>query len=565
MTTVNRRNFLQSSVAGAAAAAASAPPRIRCPWYRRVCRWGQTNITERDPERYDIAWWRDYWKRTRVQGVIVNAGGIVAYYPSKFPLHHRARVPERARSLRRTRARRRTRTAWPCWRAWTATAPRRISIRRTPTGSRARPTGSRYRAEDKYITCVNSPYYDEYIPSVLREIIERSHPEGFADNSWSGLGRDSICYCDNCARKFRAAAGKPIPARKDWNDTGYRAVDPVELSAAAGNLGPVQSHDERRGRPELPLHRHEQRLDHAARAAPSATSPRSASAPSSCCSTTRRAPTRSGFQQNGDTGKLVHGLLGWDKLMPESMALYQAGRPTFRLASQAGAGIAHVDDRGHRRRHTAVVAPHRRLARGPAHVPHGRARLPLAQGARALPDQPPAGGQRSAWCGRSATPIITAATNAAELVDAPYRGVTQALLRARIPYLPVHADHIERDAGRFSALVLPNVAALSDAQCAAVQRFVANGGGLIATGATQPLRRMGRSAAGFRAGRSVRRACAVAGFRTEAAPLAPTRAHVSAAYPTAAGERHPVLRGFRRDRHPAVRRRAGSDAHRSRA
>ena len=31
-----------------------------------------------------------------------------------------------------------------------------------------------------------------------------------------------------------------------------------------------------------------------------------------------------GFQQNGDTGKLVHGLLGWDKLMPESMAMYQA-------------------------------------------------------------------------------------------------------------------------------------------------------------------------------------------------------------------------------------------------
>ena len=60
------------------------------PWYRRVCRWGQTNITENDPPHYDIPFWRDYWKRTRVQGVIVNAGGIVAYYPSRFPLHHRA-------------------------------------------------------------------------------------------------------------------------------------------------------------------------------------------------------------------------------------------------------------------------------------------------------------------------------------------------------------------------------------------------------------------------------------------------------------------------------------------
>src|SRR6266513_1436314 len=60
------------------------------PWYRRALRWGQTNITERDPARYDIAWWRQYWRRTAVQGVVINAGGIVAYYPSKFPLHHRA-------------------------------------------------------------------------------------------------------------------------------------------------------------------------------------------------------------------------------------------------------------------------------------------------------------------------------------------------------------------------------------------------------------------------------------------------------------------------------------------
>src|SRR5215813_11558431 len=84
--TITRRNFI-------AAAAIAAAPRLRAaadPWYRRTYRWGQTNITEKDPERYDIPWWREYWKRTQVQGVIVNAGGIVAYYPSKFPLHHRA-------------------------------------------------------------------------------------------------------------------------------------------------------------------------------------------------------------------------------------------------------------------------------------------------------------------------------------------------------------------------------------------------------------------------------------------------------------------------------------------
>jgi len=68
------------------------------------------------------------------------------------------------------------------------------------------------------------------------------------------------------------------------------------------------------------------------------------------------------------------------------------------------------------------------------------------------------------------------------LVELPWSGVTQALIRARIPYLPVHADHIERDAGQFSLLVLPNLGAMSDGQVAGVRRFVERGGGLLATG-----------------------------------------------------------------------------------
>jgi hypothetical protein len=62
--------------------------------------------------------------------------------------------------------------------------------------------------------------------------------------------------------------------------------------------------------------------------------------------------------------------------------------------------------------------------------------------------------------------------------------VTQALVRGRIPYLPVHVDHVDRDASRFSALILPNLGAMSDAQVASIRRFVARGGGLLATGDT---------------------------------------------------------------------------------
>jgi hypothetical protein len=72
--------------------------------------------------------------------------------------------------------------------------------------------------------------------------------------------------------------------------------------------------------------------------------------------------------------------------------------------------------------------------------------------------------------------------NSEELVELPWRGWTNALVRARIPYLPVHADHLARDADRFSALILPNLAAMSAAQVEAVARFMERGGGLVATG-----------------------------------------------------------------------------------
>src|SRR5690606_35499266 len=63
--------------------------------------------------------------------------------------------------------------------------------------------GRAYRAGDLYITCINSPYYREFLPDVFREIIGKYRPEGFTDNSYSGLERHQICYCGYCAKSFR--------------------------------------------------------------------------------------------------------------------------------------------------------------------------------------------------------------------------------------------------------------------------------------------------------------------------------------------------------------------------
>ncbi|HLH17575.1 MAG TPA: hypothetical protein VKX45_10160, partial [Bryobacteraceae bacterium] len=318
---MHRRQFLQAAAFAASGPPAPAAP-AAVPWYRRALRWGQTNITEADPPRYDVAFWREYWKRTAVQGVIINAGGIVAYYPSKFPLHHRAEFLN-GRDLYGELAQAAHQDGLAVLARMDSNRAAEDFYRAHPGWFARRANGDPYRAADKYVACVNSAYYDEYLPGILEEIATRSHPEGFADNSWSGLGRDSICYCENCARRFRDHAGQALPPRKDWDDPVYRRW--IEWSytrrtaiwdqnnrvtrAAGGpdclwlgmNSGSITSQSnsfrdfrEIARRSEFLLLDHQSRSDAA------------------------------GFQQNGDAGKLVHGILGWDKPIIESMALYQS-------------------------------------------------------------------------------------------------------------------------------------------------------------------------------------------------------------------------------------------------
>lgn len=192
------------------------------PWYRRVTRWGQINITEIDPTRYDIGWWRNYWKETGTEGIVVNAGGIVAYYPTRVPLHRQAQYLQNRDLFGELRK--------AAQEEGIAVFARMDSNRAHEEFYQAHPdwfaidaSGKPYRAGDLYITCINGPYYQEHIPAILKEIAELYKPEGFTDNSWSGLGRDSICYCDNCKKSFYEKTGhSSLPREKNWDDMVYK-------------------------------------------------------------------------------------------------------------------------------------------------------------------------------------------------------------------------------------------------------------------------------------------------------------------------------------------------------
>ena len=53
-------------------------------------RWAQLTLVENDPGRFDPQFWLDYFRRLHADAATLSAGGIVAYYPTKIPLHHRS-------------------------------------------------------------------------------------------------------------------------------------------------------------------------------------------------------------------------------------------------------------------------------------------------------------------------------------------------------------------------------------------------------------------------------------------------------------------------------------------
>ena len=53
-------------------------------------RWAQLTLVENDPCQYDLQFWLDYFKRVHADAACLSAGGVVAYYPTKIPLHHRS-------------------------------------------------------------------------------------------------------------------------------------------------------------------------------------------------------------------------------------------------------------------------------------------------------------------------------------------------------------------------------------------------------------------------------------------------------------------------------------------
>ncbi|MDP4262212.1 MAG: beta-galactosidase trimerization domain-containing protein [Bacteroidota bacterium] len=228
---MHRRNFIRNTTllsGGFAMAGTSIIRRVNTadifapedPWFGRSVRWAQLVFVETDPGKFDPDFWLSYFKRIHADGALLSAGGVVAFYPTDIPLHHRSNtlgtsnplgyMVEGCRKMNMSvilrtdphAARQEVCDAHPDWIAVTADGVKR----------------RHWANPELWVTCALGPYNFEFMTQVNREIMERFKPDGIFSNRWAGSG---ICYCQHCVQNFKAFSGLELPRSNDRLDKTF--------------------------------------------------------------------------------------------------------------------------------------------------------------------------------------------------------------------------------------------------------------------------------------------------------------------------------------------------------
>ncbi len=191
------------------------------PWFDKAMRWAQLAFVEADPGNYDPDFWLDYFKRIHADGALLSAGGVVAFYPTEIPLHYRSAwlgnsdtlgyLMEGCRRLGMSvilrtdphAVRDNVYKQHPDWIAVTAEGEKR----------------RHWANPELWVTCALGPYNFEFMTKVNQEIMEKYQPEAIFSNRWAGHG---ICYCEHCQKNFKAFSGLDLPRTNDRLDATYR-------------------------------------------------------------------------------------------------------------------------------------------------------------------------------------------------------------------------------------------------------------------------------------------------------------------------------------------------------
>ncbi len=463
---LSRRDFV-------AAPAASVFQTAAQPWFDRPMRWAQLTLAENDPGRFDPDFWLDYFRRVHADAACLSAGGCVAYYPTKIPLHHRSAWMKGSDPfgyllagcrklgmvvIARVDPHSCRQEAYEAHPDWVAVDDQLRPCRHWSTPGR-------------WVTCALGPYNFEFMTEVIREIMTLYRPDGIFANRWAGSG---MCYCEHCRRNFRAFCGLELPRTTDPQDPPRRQYI-LWRQQRLFELWRLWDGEIRRINPRACY------IANAGGGALSDLDMKTIGELAPTLMADRQA--RRGLMPpwaNGKNGKEYRAAMGRKAIvgifsvgLEEPYRWKDSVQTAAEIRIWVADGIAHglrpwfTKFCGvlHDRRWLKVVEQiydwHWRVER------YLRNEQPLARVAMVYSQQ---------------TAAFYGGPRAQEKVEQHILGMYHALVEARIPFEMVHDRLLdpERIAG-FRVLILPNIAALSDRQCEQLRAYVRRGGSLVAT------------------------------------------------------------------------------------
>ncbi|HEX4425067.1 MAG TPA: beta-galactosidase trimerization domain-containing protein, partial [Terriglobales bacterium] len=178
-------------------------------WQQKIRRVGQTNMTEHDPAVMNIEEWADYWHAAKADIVFISVTGILAFYPSKVKFHRHGKflngrnffgecVAAAKKRNMRVVARMSPDLNWG------------DALEAHPEWAMREKDGSVQAGDEDprlFKTCMFSSYMDDYIPAIMREVNSLYDIDCFYTNGWPPLGSLPECYCAICAKL--PASGTP--------------------------------------------------------------------------------------------------------------------------------------------------------------------------------------------------------------------------------------------------------------------------------------------------------------------------------------------------------------------
>ncbi len=468
---MDRRTFLKSSAAAGTMAYLTDPLNAatqdsnpgEAAWLKTLRRIGQTNITEHDPAVLDVEAWADYWAGVKAGAVFVSVTGIIAYYPTQVPFHRRSKFLDdkdffgELNTAARKRGMRTIARMSPDLNWGDALAAHPEWFMRDVQGKPLETPDT----PELFQTCMFSPYMTDYMPAIMREINARYEVDGFYTNGWPMFNLP-VCYCNICrklAPPKTPAYWEKFNARvmalwvlydsiaNEKNPAGFFFANMGGGVHATPNLVQVgkisqwfQADNQGRGRMDDPVWGVTQqgRLCHAIMEGKMATNILGAWATGPLRwreSIKSPAESRIWLDQGLASGMVPYmHVIGGEQGMGEDRRYEKFGENYFAWTAKHD---AHFMNRGSIANIGVVIGQRTNLFY-----------------------QPPSD--------------VTMQRN----ID----GLYSALLEGRFFFDFVHEDQLEADRlNKYAALILPNVALLSDEQCARLRDYVNQGGSLLAT------------------------------------------------------------------------------------